>query len=111
MTKLAVRFTDVAYKSIDDLVEHFANHYPGDLALQKIGDDLDAIVSKVTDSPKGYPMSNQAIELGVIGYRELNTAGYRVFYELIDSVIVIQLIIRQKQSVERALIRYCLLKE
>ncbi|EPN48756.1 hypothetical protein A245_29710 [Pseudomonas syringae pv. actinidiae ICMP 19096] len=87
MNTFALSFTDVAQQSLEDQVEHLA---------------------------VGYPVSPQLSELGVLHYRELNTDGYRIFYEVMDSDgitdIAVLLVLGGKKSVEQALIRYCLLQ-
>ncbi|KTB83624.1 RelE/ParE family plasmid stabilization system protein (plasmid) [Pseudomonas syringae pv. avii] len=114
MNTFALRFTDVAQQSLEDQVEHLAVTQGLSSAAQRIDILIDAIQDKLLSTPLGYPVSPQLSELGVLHYRELNTDGYRIFYEVMQSVdideIVISLVLGGKQSVEQALIRYCLLQ-
>ncbi|EPN06975.1 plasmid stabilization system protein [Pseudomonas syringae pv. actinidiae ICMP 18804] len=97
MNTFALRFTEVAQQSLEDQVEHLA-------VTQGFS----------SSTPLGYPVSPQLSELGVLHYRELNTDGYRIFYEVMDSNgitdIAVLLVLGGKQSVEQTLIRYCLLQ-
>lgn len=109
MTTFDVRFTDSASQGIEDQVHHLAVYHGTEAALARIDSLVDVITRKLKTTPMGYPVSQQASELGIIQYRELNTDGYRILYEVFDTDIAVELVIRQTQSVEQALIRYCLL--
>ncbi|MHB0818436.1 type II toxin-antitoxin system RelE/ParE family toxin [Stutzerimonas stutzeri] len=109
MTTFDVRFTDSASQSIEDQIHNLAVYQGTEAALARVSSLVDVFTDKLKSAPLGCPVSQQASELGVIQYRELNTDGYRILYEVVDSVIVVGVVLRQKQSVEQALIRYCLL--
>ncbi|MCK3864239.1 type II toxin-antitoxin system RelE/ParE family toxin [Pseudomonas sp. B329] len=111
MTTLTIRYTEIAQQSIEDQVEHLAEYHSLDYALHRLDTVIDVLRKKLIFTPLGYPISSQASELGILHYRELNTDGYRVFYEIVeaDQAIVVALVLRDKQSVEKALVRHCLL--
>lgn len=111
MTTLTIRYTEIAQQSIEDQIEHLAGHHSLDYAVHRLDTVIDALQKKLLSTPLGSPISSQASELGILHYRELNTDGYRVFYEIVeaDQAIVVALVLRDKQSVENALVRHCLL--
>ncbi|MEL7940727.1 MULTISPECIES: type II toxin-antitoxin system RelE/ParE family toxin [Pseudomonas] len=111
MTGLDVRFTETAAFSLQDQEDHLAEHHAAETAAAKIDALIDTILTKLQAAPVGYPVSRQASDFGITRYRELNHDGYRVFYEVFerDKAIAVELVLRQKQDVEAALIRYCLI--
>ncbi|MBS7691744.1 hypothetical protein I0D68_02260 [Pseudomonas lalucatii] len=50
--------------------------------------------------------------LGITHYRELNLDEYRILYQYDEAagLVMVALILRQRQSIEEQLINYCLLR-
>lgn len=107
-----LRFTECAALSLEDQIHHLADHIDQQNALAKITVLIAAIEIQLPTAPLAFPISRQASELGVLHYREFNHEGFRVFYEIkaAEEAVVVLLVLRQKQSVEKALIRHCLLR-
>lgn len=107
-----LRFTECAALSLEDQIHHLSDHTGQQSALTKITSLIEAIETQLPTAPLAFPISRQASELGVLHYREFNHEGFRVFYEIkaAEEAVVVLLVLRQKQSVEKALIRHCLLR-
>ncbi|MHC8306152.1 type II toxin-antitoxin system RelE/ParE family toxin [Pseudomonas sp. PB3P13] len=111
MHTFTLRITAIAEYSIEDQIEHLAAYHGRSTAETRAYSVIDGIEQKLSAMPYGYPVSPQLSELGVMQYREFNTDGYRVFYEIFetDKAVAVSLVLRDKQSVPDALVRYCLL--
>lgn len=109
--RYSVIYTHTAELSVEDKIEHLAIHQGVESAFKRMICSLDGVEQKLASNPKGYKVSPQASELGVLHYHELNTDRLRVFYEIIEGelLVVVHLVLGEKQSVEDALIRNCLL--
>lgn len=100
MTTMTMRYTETAQQSIEDQIEYLAAYHGLEPAYQKVGNVIDVLQDKLLSTPVGYPVSPQASELGILQYRELNTDGYRVFYEIVeaDQAIVVGLVNRASKT-------------
>ncbi|SEM59249.1 hypothetical protein SAMN04487857_10397 [Pseudomonas sp. ok272] len=65
---------------------------------------------KLREFPHSFPISPDASALGVLGYQQLLIAPYRIVFEIVEDrkEVAVYLVLRQNQSLEPALIRYCL---
>lgn len=109
--RYTVIYTHTAELCFEDQIEHLTIFQGIDSAFKHEICSLDVAEQKLATHPKCYKISPQASELGVLHYHELNTDRSRFFYEIIEDklLVVVHLVLGEKQSVEEALIRNCLL--
>ncbi|QQE91188.1 type II toxin-antitoxin system RelE/ParE family toxin [Azotobacter chroococcum] len=106
-----VQFATTAETSLFSQIAHLEPYHGYDGAYGKLSTLVAEVIRRLADHPLGYPISAQASELGITHYRELNLDGYRVFYECDEEkrLVVVLLILGQRQSNEQQLIHYCLM--
>lgn len=111
MQKFDVLFATTAEQSLYSQVSHLEPYHGYDGAHEKLSGVINAVVAKLSDHPLAYPVSSQASLLGITQYRELNLDDYRVLYDCDEyaQLVVVALILRQRQSVQEQLIHYCLM--
>ncbi|AIC21709.1 MULTISPECIES: hypothetical protein [Pseudomonas] len=68
------------------------------------------IISTLSEQAHTYAVCQQAASLGVTHFHEFLPMGQRVLYEIYpaENLVVVALVIGQRQSVEKQLIDYCL---
>lgn len=109
--RYTVRFTNVAYQSIEDQIVFLAPSQGQGAAMSAITELLDDIASKLSELPMRWAVSEEASSLGILQYRKMIIGRYRIFFEVYEKQrdVVVHLVLRHKQSSEQALIRYCLI--
>lgn len=109
-----LRFTPTAVQSIEDQVSFLASTPAHDdaSAYRCIAELIDQLQERLCKFPSGFPVSPETSELGVVSYRRVIIGPFRIFYEILEAPheVAVLLVLRQRQSVEKALIRYCLVK-
>jgi plasmid stabilization system protein ParE len=111
----SIRFTEPAIQSIEDQADHLAysgiNALGEDAANQRIQAILDQIPDKLANSPRKYPVAPELVDLAIFDHRRVLIERYRVFYDIHETTheVAILMLVHETQSVEKALIRYCLM--
>lgn len=111
MAKFKIQYASTAEQSLYSQITHLQPYVGNAGAQQKLSRLIVEVEALLSVNPLAYPISPQASLFGITQYRELNHEGYRIFYEFFDSeqLVVVGLILAQKQSVEDQLINYCLM--
>ena len=94
------------------LLEHYLTGQCGaQKAAQWVDELVRQIVSTLATQAHTYSLCQQAVSLGVTHFHEYLPMGQRVLYEIYPSegLVVVALVLGQRQSVEQQLIDYCLL--
>jgi mRNA-degrading endonuclease RelE of RelBE toxin-antitoxin system len=110
LKKSDVSFTTTAEHSIKKLQLSLRLYRGKEPAFKLVSDLVNSIIDRLSRHPLSCPISQQASQLGVMNYHELNIDGYRVLYEYFpeENLVAIALVMSQQQSVEQMLVDYCL---
>ncbi len=111
MRRFEVLYATTAEQSLYSQVSHLQPYHGYAGANQRLAELVRDVEARLSEHPLVYPVSNQASLLGITRWRELNLKDYRVLYECdeSDGLVVVALILRQRQSVQDQLIHYCLM--
>jgi len=111
MAKFKIQYATTAEQSLYSQITHLQPYMGNDGAQKKLSRLIAEVEALLSANPLAYPISPQASLFGITQYRELNHDGYRIFYQCFDGeqLVVVGLILAQKQSVEDQLIHYCLM--
>lgn len=111
MVKFKIQYASTAEQSLYSQITHLQPHIGNNGAEQKLSRLILEVEGLLSSNPLAYPISPQASLFGITQYRELNHDGYRIFYECFEpeKLVVVGLVLAQKQSVEDQLIHYCLM--
>jgi hypothetical protein len=111
MTSFDIRYATTAEQSLYSQISHLEPHLGYAGAEKKLSSLIIEAEALLVKNPLAYPISRQASLLGITHYRELNHLGYRLLYECYEDeqLVVISLILGERQSVEEQLINYCLM--
>ncbi|MGY4491566.1 type II toxin-antitoxin system RelE/ParE family toxin [Pseudomonas sp. TE3610] len=118
MSNTAPRYTVIlansAEESIADQIEYLAGtlHHSIDSAYSAVLAVVDKVHANLAFFPAAAPVSPEASEIGVTHYRRLLIDGFRIFYEIDEQLaqVHVLLMLKCKQDVKDALIRYCLIR-
>ena len=111
MTTFEIQYATTAEQSLYSQISHLEPYIGFDGAEKKLSSLITSAEALLSKNPFAYPVSPQASLLGITRYRELNHEGYRLLYECYEDeqLVVMGLILGQRQSVEEQLIHYCLM--
>jgi plasmid stabilization system protein ParE len=106
-----VEFATAAEHGVISL-EHYLTQQCGRKKAAEMVDQLVMqIVTALSSQAHVYGVCQEAASLGVTHFREYLPMGQRVLYEVFPSenLVVVALVIGQRQSIEKQLLDYCLL--
>lgn len=109
---IKVRYATTAEESLISQLHHLMSYHGVELAQSKLVELIQSAEKRLKTHPLSAPTCQQAALLGINHYQELHLEEYRILYQYIESeeLIVVALVLRQRQSIEEQLINYCLMR-
>lgn len=107
-----LEYTETFLQTVDSAISHFAQYY-GELAtIERIEQVITAFESAVTQNPTYYAVCGELVELGTTQVRQAIKGDFRILYEVLvshhETVILVLLLLSQRQSIQHQLINHCL---
>ncbi|MBS7661355.1 type II toxin-antitoxin system RelE/ParE family toxin [Pseudomonas lalucatii] len=109
---IKVAYATTAEESLVSQIHHLTPYHGVQRAQTKLVELIKTLEQRLKTHPLAAPVCQQAALLGITHYRELNLDEYRILYQYDEAagLVMVALILRQRQSIEEQLINYCLLR-
>lgn len=108
-----INVTDTFENTVDTAISHLAQREDEFTVIEKIENLVGHFEEKVTDNPYLYSKCSELVEFGTSEIRAFNFNGFRILYEAYEdgdkTVVVMLLLLSQKQSIQNQLIEHCIL--
>ncbi|MBB4817617.1 plasmid stabilization system protein ParE [Pseudomonas alcaligenes] len=110
--KIEVAYATTAEESLVSQIHHLTPFIGAEPAYAKLAALITTSEHPLQAHPLAAPICEEAALLGVRGYRELHIDEFRILYRYDEtaSLVMVALILRQRQSIEEQLISYCLMR-
>ncbi|MDR9753495.1 type II toxin-antitoxin system RelE/ParE family toxin [Pseudomonas sp. SZMC_28357] len=111
MTKTyKVEFATAAEHGFIAMEHYLAQQYGARKAAQLVDQLVLQTITTLSEHAHSFPICQQAASLGVTHFHEYLPMGQRVLYEVFpnENLVVVVLVIGQRQSVEKQFLDYCL---
>ncbi|MNF82321.1 Plasmid stabilization system protein [compost metagenome] len=109
---IEVAYASTAEESLVSQIHHLTPYHGADEAHARLIELVRSAEKRLKDHPLAAPVCEEAALLGVSHYRELHIGEYRILYRFHEpeSLVVVALFLRQRQSIEEQLVNYCLMR-
>jgi len=108
-----INTTNTFENTVDTVINHLSERDAEHTVIEKIESLVEHFEEKVSDNPYLYSKCSELVEYGVSEIRACNLNGFRILYEAYEdgdkTVVVMLLLLSQRQSIQNQLIEHCIL--
>lgn len=108
-----INITNTFENTVDTVINHLSERDSEHTVIEKIENLVEHFEEKVRDNPYLYSKCSELVEFGTSEIRAFNLNGFRILYEAYEedgkTVVVLLLLLSQKQSIQNQLIEHCIL--
>lgn len=108
-----INTTNTFENTVDTVINHLSERDAEHTVIERIENLVEHFEQKVGDNPYLYSKCNELVEYGTSEIRACNLNGFRILYEAYEdgdkTVVVMLLLLSQRQSIQNQLIEHCIL--